>query len=195
MGAPANVNPIQIDITNDHSIEMCIKAIEQHFGRLDVLINNAGTAGTDLRQNDHQPSPRELWSHVFNINTVSTGVFTEALIPLLEQSKDPRIIFISSTLGSIGKALNDGKSAAPQVPFYSASKAAVNMLAVQYALKYPKFKVNTCCPGLRATSLSPHTPVTDETNPALGAVNAVRLATETDGKTATYSNTEGVIPW
>lgn len=42
MGAPLNVNPIQLDITDDKSIEHCFKAVQQLFGRLDVLINNAG---------------------------------------------------------------------------------------------------------------------------------------------------------
>jgi NADP-dependent 3-hydroxy acid dehydrogenase YdfG len=42
MGAPLNVNPIQLDITDDESIEHCYKTIEQMFGRLDILINNAG---------------------------------------------------------------------------------------------------------------------------------------------------------
>src|ERR1700733_10433175 len=48
MGAPMNVNPIQLDITSDESIDLCFKAIEQNFGKLDILINNAGTAGRDL---------------------------------------------------------------------------------------------------------------------------------------------------
>lgn len=194
MGAPLNVNPIQLDITDDDSIERCYKAIDQHFGRLDVLINNAGTAGVDLTRSGSNPSPRDAWSHIFNVNVISTGVLTDKLVPLMEQSKMPKIIFISSSLGSIGKALNDGKLAAPQVSHYSSSKSAVNMLAVQYALKYPHFKVNSCCPGLRGTGLNDMEP-TGEHDPALGAVNAVRLATEVDGPTATYTNTEGTLPW
>jgi NADP-dependent 3-hydroxy acid dehydrogenase YdfG len=44
MDAPINVNPIQLDITKDESIELCFKTIEQNFGKLDILINNAGKA-------------------------------------------------------------------------------------------------------------------------------------------------------
>lgn len=199
MGAPSNVNPIQLDITDDESIDRCYKAIDQHFGRIDVLINNAGTAGLDLTRSGSKPSPeeispRELSSHIFNVNVISTGVVTDKLIPLLEQSKAPKIIFITSTLGSIGTVFDYGKIPAPGYAYYSASKTAVNMLAVQYAFDHPRFKVNTCCPGHRGTGLNDIDP-TGEKDPALGAVNAVRLATETDGETATYTRTEGKIPW
>lgn len=194
MGAPKNVNPIQLDISDDSSIEHCLKTIEQIFGRLDVLINNAGTAGLDLKQGGATPTVRESWQHVIDINTISTGVFTEAMLPLLQHSKDPKIVFISSTLGSIGTMFKNGKSAAPQVPYYNASKAAINHYAAQLALTYPSIKVNACCPGLRGTGLN-NMSKEGSLNPALGAVNAVRLATDTTGITGTYSNSEGPIPW
>lgn len=50
MGAPTNVNPIQIDITDDESIDHCVKTISQLFGRLDVLVNNAGMCSTVLHR-------------------------------------------------------------------------------------------------------------------------------------------------
>ena len=88
-------------VANYDSVENGDKIIDtaiQAFGRIDILINNAGTAGNDIKQGEHQPSSREVWSHVLNVNAVSTGLVTEAMLPLLERSKDPRIIFISSTL-------------------------------------------------------------------------------------------------
>lgn len=194
MGMPKNVNPIQLDITDDKSIEHCYKTIEQIFGRLDVLINNAGTAGTELKQDGAEPTSRELWIYVLGVNTISTGVFTEAMLPLLGNSKDPRIVFISSTLGSTGTMVKNGKCFAPGLPFYSASKSAVNHYAAQLALTHPNIKVNACCPGLRGTKLT-NLPPEGDRDPALGAVNAVRLATDTTGITGTYSNTEGPIPW
>lgn len=194
MGAPINVNPIQIDITNDQSVDHCFKAIEQHFGRLDILINNAGTAGADLVRAAGDPSPREIWSHVYDVNVISTGLVTETMIPLLQHSQKPKIIFITSDLGSMGLVLKNGKSAAPQVPWYSSSKTAVNMLTLHYATQYPKFKVNACNPGLVATAIHSENQE-GEGDPALGAVNAVRLATEVDGETGTFTQTEGPIPW
>lgn len=194
MGAPVNVNPIQLDITDDKSIDQAVKAIEQHFGRLDILINNAGTAGNDLLRDGGKPTLRQTWEHVYNVNTISTGVVTEAMIPLLQQSKDARIIFLGSITGSIGTIFSMGKMFDEKILPYSSSKTAVNMMAVHYAHQYPNIMVNSICPGYRGTALNGATPEGDQ-HPSLGAVNAVRLATEKRGTTATYTNTEGTIPW
>lgn len=194
MGAPVNVNPIQIDVTDDTSIEHAVKAVEQHFGRLDILINNAGTAGSDLLRDGGKPTLRQTYQHVYNVNVIGTGVLTDNMIPLLQQSKDPRIIFISSITGSIGTIFNMGKMFDENILPYSSSKTAVNMMAVHYAHQYPNIKVNAVCPGYRGTALNGASPEGDQ-HPSLGAVNAVRLATETKGTTATYTNTEGTIPW
>lgn len=194
MGALVNVNPIQLDITDDASVDHAHKAIEQHFGRLDILINNAGTAGNDLTRDGTTPTPRETWTHVYDVNVISTALLTDKMIPLLQHSKAPKIIFISSDLGSLGLVLKNGKSMAPQVPWYTSSKAALNMLTLHYATEYPAFKVNACNPGLRATGLHAENKE-GEGDAAEGAVNAVRLATETNGATGTYTETEGPIPW
>ena len=191
LGAPTNVNPIQLDVTDDLSIDQCFKAIAQHFGRLDVLINNAGTAGRDLPDRDNW---RESFNHCYNTNVTGAAILTETMIPLLEKSKLPKVIFISSGLGSIAKLLMPESKVIP-VPFYSASKSAVNYLVAYYAKKYPNFKVNSCCPGYNATGLN-NAELTEENHPRNGAINAVRLATEgPDGATGTYTNKEGPIPW
>ncbi|KAK5957771.1 hypothetical protein OHC33_000960 [Knufia fluminis] len=194
MGAPLNVNPIQLDITDDRSIEHCVKAIEQVFGRLDVLINNAGTAGKDLVGTELEPTRRQVWQYVYNLNVISTAVFTERVIPLLEQSKNPRIIFVSAEIASIGKVLESKKPNESQLVPFCTSKAAVNMMAVDYAMRYPRFKVNASCPGHRATP-SNDTEMSDDTDPARGAVNVFRLATQVNGPSATFTNSEGTIPW
>ena len=194
MGAPSNVNPIQLDITDDRSIDHAVKAIEQHFGRIDVLINNAGTSGKDLVGTELEPTRRQVWMHVYNVNVISTAVFTERVIPLLEQSKDPRIIFVSAEIASIGKLLDAKKPNDPELVPYCSSKAAVNMMAVDYAMRYPRFKVNASCPGNRATAPNDAEP-SSEKDPAKDAVNTVRLATEANVPTATFTNSEGTIPW
>ncbi|KAK5099004.1 hypothetical protein LTR70_000874 [Exophiala xenobiotica] len=146
MGAPSNVNPIQLDITDDQSVDNCVKAIEQHFGRVDVLINNAGTAGKDLVGTELEPTRRQVWQHVYNVNVISTEVFTQRLIPLLEQSKDPRIIFVSAEIASIGKILQSKQPNEPQLVPFCSSKAAINMMTVDYAMRYPHFKATELPP-------------------------------------------------
>ena len=80
---------------------------------------------------------------------------------------------------------------------YKASKAALNMLAAAYAVKYGKegFKVNVCCPGLRKTNLNPA--IGDLGGEASeGVINTVRLATlGVEGENGTFTNVDGGLPW
>jgi NAD(P)-dependent dehydrogenase (short-subunit alcohol dehydrogenase family) len=191
MGAPVNVNPIQLDITDDKSIEHCFLAIQQHFGKLDVLINNAGTAAQHLPKD---ASLRDKFDLCMNVNVTSTAVITDRLVPLLKKSKLPKVIFISSTLGSLQSTLShDGVMA--DVVWYSSSKSAMNALAAYYSKLYPQWKVNTVCPGYRATGLN-GADLNEDTDPKLGAVRAAQLVAEgPDGVTGTYSRASGQIPW
>ena len=138
MGAPRNVNPIQLDVQDDESIDHAVKTIEQLFGKVDILINNAGTAG---RAGGFDRKPREIWDEVFAVNVTGVGLLTEAMTPLLQKSKAAKVIMITSGLGSIQSVL-DGKGALIPVPWYSASKSAVNYLCAYYAKKFPEWRVN-----------------------------------------------------
>ncbi|KAK3078138.1 hypothetical protein LTS18_008351 [Coniosporium uncinatum] len=221
MGSPKNLEPIQLDITDDSSIESCFQHISSQFGKLDILINNAGSAGRDLPEADEMDawrerqsgaddgakgaqSPEELkmlrnmFTHVYATNDTGAALLTERMVPLLFKSSLPKIIMISSGLGSIQDVLKGyPKPGGPPlpVPWYNSSKAAMNYLAAYYSQLYPKWKVNTCCPGLNATGLN-GIPVSEELHPRNGAINAVKLALEgEDGVTGTYSNKEGPLPW
>jgi NAD(P)-dependent dehydrogenase (short-subunit alcohol dehydrogenase family) len=194
LGAPSNVNPVQLDVTDDVSILHCFKTIEQYFGRLDVLINSAETAGRDFPA---RHDLRQLYTLCYNVNVIGAALLTEAMIPLLEKSKLPKIIMISSRLGSIARVLDPENTEIVPAPFYSASKAAMNYLAAYYARKYADrgFKVNACCPGLNASGLN-YVELTEEMNLSNGAITAVRLATEgPEGASGTYTDKEGPIPW
>jgi NAD(P)-dependent dehydrogenase (short-subunit alcohol dehydrogenase family) len=190
MGAPKNVNPIQLDITDDESIDHCFKTIEQLFGKLDILINNAGTAG---KANGLDRPKRELYDEVFSVNVTGTALLTDAMTPLLNKSKTPKVIMITSVLGSIQNVL-DGKGTPLPVPWYSASKSAMNYLCVYYAKKEPTWRVNAVCPGYRATGLN-SAELSESTDPKLGAVRAMQLCFEDKGETGTYSHMDGVYPW
>jgi NAD(P)-dependent dehydrogenase (short-subunit alcohol dehydrogenase family) len=191
MGAPMNVNPIQLDITSDESIDHCFKAIEQNFGKLDVLINNAGTAGRELSSGK---SLRQVYDHCFSVNATSAALLTEAMTPLLEESKLPKVIFITSRLGSIARALQPNSEFVP-TPFYNSSKSATNMLCAFYARKHPNWKVNAVCPGSTATQLD-DIEETEGTGVENGAIRAVQLVLDgPDGVTGTYSEKEGPLPW
>ncbi|KAK5049515.1 hypothetical protein LTR84_004444 [Exophiala bonariae] len=192
LGAPVNVNPIQLDIEDDTSIDRAFLAIQQVFGKLDVLINNAGTAAQYLSKD---ATLRQKFDHTFSVNVTSQAVLTDRLKPLLEKAKLPKVIFVSSTLASLTETLTWKPEQVYSGYWYNSSKSALNNLAVYYATTNPGWKVNAVCPGHRATGLN-GLPMSDEMDPKHGAVRVVELVAEgPDGVSGTFSRKEGRIPW
>ncbi|QGN35654.1 SDR family NAD(P)-dependent oxidoreductase [Microlunatus sp. Gsoil 973] len=179
---------IQLDVTDDASVTAAFAAIDADGG-LDVLINNAGIAKWALN------GPEAL--EVFDTNAVGILRVTEAALPLLERSDNPVIVNISSALGSFG-AVTDPARPAHHVRaiVYGASKAAVSMLTLQYALAYPKIRINAVEPGYTATELGGG-PVLEGAQPVeAGARPIVRMATiGRDGPTGTLQEDAGRLAW
>jgi NAD(P)-dependent dehydrogenase (short-subunit alcohol dehydrogenase family) len=166
--------------------------------RLDVLINNAGVS-VSLAQ------PTEAGAEEFR-RTYETNVFavvevTNAFLPALRRSPNPRIVNISSGTGSLTWSTNPN----PQFTHgtgggaaYRSSKAALNALTVFYAqtLADEGFKVNALAPGLRATDLNTLAAAAGE-DPAEAARGAVRLALLPDeGPTGAFFSWDGTpVPW
>ncbi|KAK9490042.1 hypothetical protein V1508DRAFT_426102 [Lipomyces doorenjongii] len=188
-----SVSSVQLDVTDDASIAAARKDIETEYKRLDVLINNAGIA-IDRRNVDF--TMRNVLHMTYDTNVFGAAAVTEEFIPLLRKSTLPRLVFISSSLGSLTRAADfEYPYNAMLLPAYKSSKAALNMLMLHYAkmLSGEGFKVNSCCPGYVATNLTQFRgPGTTEQ----GAVNACRLATlGKDGESGTFSDKEGIIEW
>ena len=116
----ASISTIQLDVTDQASIKAAAAHLEKEFGRLDVLINNAGII-------DHNPNLLENLRTVFETNTFGPAVVTEAFLPLLEKSKDARLVYVSSGLGSIAMRANpsDRYYKLPAT-MYRMSKSALN---------------------------------------------------------------------
>jgi NAD(P)-dependent dehydrogenase (short-subunit alcohol dehydrogenase family) len=120
-------------------------------------------------------------------------VLTETLVPVLEKAKLPKVIFVSSSVGSIAKTLA-AEDLYPDV-WYSVSKTALNGLMATYAKRFPRWKVNAVCPGFRATGMNDEE-VTEDKHPKHGAERVAELIAEgEDGVTGTFSNKHGKIPW
>lgn len=189
----SSVSSVQLDLTSDESIASSVKYIESSYGRLDVLINNAGILLDRLTG----LTTRELFNRTFSTNVIGTACLTEALLPLLRKSTLPRIVFVSSRMGSLVVASDDS------TPWYNidykaydASKAAVNMLALNYAriLKDQGGLVNVACPQLVKTKMTNF--MENALPPEVGALRIVELATLGKGApTATFSDRNGTIPW
>ncbi|OHE96959.1 short chain dehydrogenase [Colletotrichum orchidophilum] len=145
------VSLLQLDITSDDSIKAAAEKLTADFGVLDVLVNNAGIVIT-------QPKDRrsELVD-TFNTNAASPLLLTEALVPLLQKSKDPRIINVTSGLGSLHERTTPGGPYYDvRADAYRISKAALNMATAHmlYDFKSWGAKVWAFCPGWVVTNLT-----------------------------------------
>ncbi|KAJ5301269.1 hypothetical protein PENANT_c023G02251 [Penicillium antarcticum] len=129
--SPGRIQMLNLDVTDIASVDAAVGAAERSLpGKgLDVLINNAGVM-------DWSPTGLEGMDNLndmFNINVTAAHLVSRAFLPLLRKGNKKTVVNISSTLGSI--AMADGFKSMP-VPAYKISKAALNMLTVQYAHQY-----------------------------------------------------------
>jgi NAD(P)-dependent dehydrogenase (short-subunit alcohol dehydrogenase family) len=186
---------VQLDVTDDDSVQAAAKQVLAEVGHLDVLVNNAGILGpfkpaTELTVEDFQA--------VYEVNVFGAARVLLAFIPLLKASDRPVVVNVSSGLGSIATAAKpDGQGDdVPHwipAPTYASSKAALNMMTAQYAHLYPEMRINAVDPGFTSTDFNNHSGV--QSIPE-GAEIIVRLATiGSDGPTATYQSRDGVIAW
>ncbi|CAG8974445.1 hypothetical protein HYALB_00004141 [Hymenoscyphus albidus] len=91
---PSNTSEIQLDVTNNESIELAAKYITENYGKLDVLINNAGISSNASSLTDNL-------NECISTNLLGSSRVTEAFLPLLKKSTSARIVFLTSVLGSI----------------------------------------------------------------------------------------------
>ncbi|KAF2106402.1 putative carbonyl reductase [Lophiotrema nucula] len=190
-----SVEPILLDLASDSTIIAAAKEVEAKYGKLDVLVNNAGI-GVDYTWTGQVDDLRRVYKETFETNVFGSGVVTEAFIPLLSKSSLPRALFLSSTLGSISDR-SDPKSIynGVDVHVYRTSKAGVGMLGAIFAKRFRDegWKVNVACPGFVKTDMNHGGGVltTEESMP-----NLVRLCTlGEDGETGTFSDANGIVPW
>ncbi|KAF2683895.1 short chain dehydrogenase [Lentithecium fluviatile CBS 122367] len=142
---------LELDVTSDKSVDAAAKKLEADFGRVDVLINNAGIA--IKAPHATRPDLRVI----FETNVFGPTMLTLALKALLQRSSAPRVINVTSELGSIASRADPTSSsyAVGQNP-YRMSKAALNMLTVCQQKELGEFgcKVWAFCPGFVVTNLT-----------------------------------------
>jgi NAD(P)-dependent dehydrogenase (short-subunit alcohol dehydrogenase family) len=186
---------VVLDVTNPSSAEAVARGLSERYGRLDVLVNNAGV-GYEFATGT-KPSRLKMETLRVTYDTNFFGVFavTQAMLPLLRKSAPAQIINQSSTLGSLNK-LSDAQSPYYGNNFlaYNSSKSALNGLTVAFAkeLAGDRITVNSVCPGWVKTDLGTDAaPRTVEQ----GAAIAVKLATMVEPPTGKYIDDRGEIPW
>ena len=144
---------LELDVTSDQSVRHAAKSVEQAGGHLDVLVNNAGITGP-VRDDPHDYTADDM-TKVLLTNVVGYIRVIHAFLRLLEKSDDPRIVNVSSGLGSFTRVHDRSRTGAfAGTPIYAASKAAINMMTVQFASLLPHIRINAADPGLTATDLS-----------------------------------------
>jgi NAD(P)-dependent dehydrogenase (short-subunit alcohol dehydrogenase family) len=181
---------VPLDVTSDDSVAAAAAAIERTAGRLDVLVNNAGTGGrTDAGAQDPTTLDLDVVRTVLDTNVFGVVRVTNAMLPLLRRAASPRIVNVSSNMGSL--TLQTG----PIMAAYAPSKSMLNAVTAQYARRLADTNVivNACCPGYVATDF---TGFASDRTPEQGAAIAVHLATlPDDGPRGGFFDDNGVIPW
>ncbi|MBA4198400.1 MAG: short-chain dehydrogenase [Chitinophaga sp.] len=141
----------QLDVTNDHSVNNLAKEVENEFGKLDVLVNNAGA----FFDQGGEPLSTDLQfvKDAFDTNLLGAWRMIKAFHHLLEKSDSPRIVNVSSGAGSFGDPVFGLAHHFSKVPVYGITKLALNGLTVKVAtqLKGSKIKINSVDPGFTAT--------------------------------------------
>ena len=188
---------IRFDITKPADYQEAYNYFDKKYGKLDILINNAGVSRENFfAGNQTSSTSPDVVRETFETNFFGTVELTQALLPLIKKSPAGRIVNLSSILGSL--ALH----ADPQSPIYAAkvfaydaSKAALNSFTIHLAheLRDTGIKVNSAHPGWVKTDMG-----TDAAPMEIpdGAKTSVWLATlPADGPTGAFIHLEQPLPW
>ncbi|MCJ1396065.1 hypothetical protein MMC18_008953 [Xylographa bjoerkii] len=196
-GIQGKVSSIQLDVTDQSSIAAAVKQVDKDYGRLDVLVNNAGIYS-------QAPDLKTQLETTFATNVIGVALVTEAFTPLLLKSSNPYLLHISSGLGSLALASD------PQFPAYGLdartyrmSKAALNMFMVQDSKVLGKQGVHVfaVCPGLVESNLRGKSPqqVTSggmAGDPKTSGQTILRIIEgERESDVSKFVHKDGVYPW
>ena len=202
----ADAHFVQLDVTDAKSVQRAAEWIDREYGRLDVLVNNAGTASVARRGALPSQTSLDDMRAVYEINVFGVVAVTNAMLPLLRRAPAARIVNVSSEVGSITSQSDPASPLSQMMPpsaQYPSSKAALNMLTAMYAkeLRDTPIKVNAANPGYTATDFNDHRGFRSA---AEGAQPSVYLATLPDDSPsgilwghlwATGEGGYGQLPW
>lgn len=178
---------VVLDVTDDASVEAAARTVAAATGgALDVLINNAGILGRTA------PAEDVTAAHVrsvYDVNVLGPVRMLHAFLPLLRASGSPVVVNVSSGLGSMMHTSDPD----PLFPAYCSSKAALNMLTIQWARAFPGIRVNAVDPGFTATDFTGNAGTQTVTE---GTDAIVQMATVgCDGPTGTFVDRHGTVAW
>ena len=178
---------VQLDVTDDASVVAAVAAV----GHLDVLVNNAGIAGS---HKDVPDVTADDLRHVYETNVFGPVRVLHAFLPLLLASDNGVVVNVASGLGSQAVTHDpDRVESSVLAPAYCSSKSALVMLTTQYARALPALRINVVDPGYTATDLNGNsgTQTVTEGTDAMVAMAMIGR----DGPTGTFTGRDGTVPW
>jgi NAD(P)-dependent dehydrogenase (short-subunit alcohol dehydrogenase family) len=183
---------VSLDVTDDASVAAAAAQLEEE-GRLDVLVNNAAITGGMPQEPTKVGAAQVL--EVVDTNVIGVIRVTNAMLPLLRRAASPRIVNVSSTVGSLTLQTAQADAVGPISAVYSPTKSYLNAVTIQYAkeLAGTGILVNAGCPGYVATDLNNFQGFR---TPEQGAAIFLELATLPDGgPNGTFRDETGIQPW
>jgi NAD(P)-dependent dehydrogenase (short-subunit alcohol dehydrogenase family) len=187
---------VKLDVNSEADRQSVAKLIEQDYGRLDILINNAAVLLDSRNGNETSVTPSKILRDTFETNFFATVALTQTLLPLLRKSDAGRIVNLSSILASLTlHATEDSPIYNSKTFAYDASKAALNLFTIHLAheLRSTKIKVNSAHPGWVKTEMGGEGATMDLSE---GAKTSVQLATlPEDGPTGGFFHMGESLPW
>jgi NAD(P)-dependent dehydrogenase (short-subunit alcohol dehydrogenase family) len=187
----ADVRFVLIDVTSDDSVAAAVASVSSEVEHLDTLVNNAGITG---RQTAPLETGPDDFLDCFRVNLFGTVRVTRAFLPLVGRAPLPRVVMVSSGMGSLAVTTDPSRHESSIVSLvYPSSKAALNMVTTQYAKALPGWKVNAVDPGYTATDLNGHS---GHQTIEEGAKIIVAMATvDADGPTGGFFDDKGTVAW
>ncbi|MFT7841526.1 SDR family oxidoreductase [Saccharothrix sp. BKS2] len=175
------VHGVRADVTDDASVRAAVAEVVERFGRLDVLVNNAGVGA----QGDVAANPDEEWLRVLDVNVLGIARVTRAALPHLRESPAAAIVNTGSIAAWAGL---------PQRAVYSASKGAVHALTLAMAADHVR-------EGIRVTAVAPGTADTPwvgrllDSAPDPGAERTALEARQPHGRLVSAEEVAGAIAY
>ena len=199
-----SLSALQLDITDEDSIANAVEQVEQDYGHLNAVVNNAAVGNQD-------PDLKIRLTASLTTNVIGPALVAQAFRPLLLKSPKPYSIFVSSGVGSMTNLtananfskLPENVASLPREEAYRSSKAALNMIAIIEARDFgPKgLMVYSMCPGfvvsnLRGEDEESRSGWGDAGDPAeSGRLVLSILEGERDGDMGKFVNKNGTYPW
>jgi NAD(P)-dependent dehydrogenase (short-subunit alcohol dehydrogenase family) len=177
VAAGYDAHTVHLDVTNPDDIANLVSYLETTFGKLDVLVNNAGVS----LEWDGKPTDADKVRRTLEVNLIAPYAITDALLSLLSRSDDARVINHSSMLGSIGTAESMWEQVGGFMAVgYSTSKAGLNMLTLiqSKTLANKGIAVAAAHPGWVKTDLGTQAAPMDVDEGASTVVDLVTIARE-----------------